>query len=136
MPDSDDPSGLLDAVLDRAGRGLDSVDTGGLLDRVLDPDGFRDRQHHSDDTPAPADFAEETKVELSALEVALKDRKRAERDRFRAATDSEYWFAVCFTSRAEKEKFLVAAQLMDTVGDKYLDGRQVAAVLGIEMGDA
>ena len=41
--------------------------------------------------------------------------------RFTAATDSEYWFAVCFESRAQKETFLDALGWLD-LGDKYLDG--------------
>lgn len=63
--------------------------------------------------------------ELTAMEQAYRDRARAEADRFTAATDSEFWFAVCFTSRDEKEDFLRefgAARL----GDKYLDGRALA----------
>jgi len=74
------------------------------------------------------DLAEDTARELTAMESAYRDRAVAERDRFRAATDSEYWFAVCFTSREEKEAFLAefgAAPL----GDKYLDGSALAATL-------
>jgi hypothetical protein len=121
------PDALWDRVLDTADP-LGTFDLDGLLDRVLDPDAHR---------PAPepepvGTFAEQATAQLSELEQGIKDRKRAERDRFRAATDSEYWFAVCFTSRAQKEEFLRAAGLWEA-GDKYLDGRLVADRFGIEL---
>jgi len=115
----------LDRVLDGVDA-LGTFDLDGLLDRVLDPDAHQP-------APEPAGtFADQAAVQLSALEQGIKDRKRAERDRFRAATDSEYWFAVCFTSRAQKEAFLKAAGLWE-YGDKYLDGRLLADRLGVEV---
>ncbi|RTE47903.1 hypothetical protein [Actinobaculum sp. 352] len=66
--------------------------------------------------------------ELSALEQSYRDRAKAEENRFRQATDSEYWIAVCFPSREEKEKFLRKWDLIDH-GDKYLDGRIVDHIL-------
>ena len=128
-----DPLPDLDRVLDAAYQLYDdgiapARETYDVLDRVLDPDAHR---------PAPepepvGTFAEQATAQLSELEQGIKDRKRAERDRFRAATDSEYWFAVCFTSRAQKETFLRAAGLWEH-GDKYLDGRLVADRFGIEL---
>lgn len=80
------------------------------------------------------DLAKDAAKEMSALHKGFKERASAEKDRFRKATDSEFWFAVCFESREEKEAFLksagVKAKLM---GDKYLDGRQLAKILGVEM---
>ena len=121
------PDALWDRVLDTADP-LGTFDLDGLLDRVLDPDA-----HRPVPEPEPVGtFAEQAVVQLTELEQGIKDRKRAERDRFRAATDSEYWFAVCFTSRAQKETFLRAAGLWEH-GDKYLDGRLVADRFGIEL---
>jgi len=71
-------------------------------------------------------------AELDALAKGFRERTKREDERFRLATDSEYWFAVCFKSRADKDAFLAAARLMP-VGDKYLDGYAVARTLGIEM---
>lgn len=65
---------------------------------------------------------------VATVEAALKAKKKAERERFRAATDSEYWFAVVFPSRAAKDEFL-ARHGLGHLGDKYLDGRLVDAVL-------
>lgn len=73
---------------------------------------------------------------LSEAEQAFKDRAKAEADRFELATDSEYWLAIGFQSRAQKEQFLAALReklgLKDD-GDKYLDGWEVAKALGITL---
>lgn len=82
---------------------------------------------------APGKPAEETsKRELSELEAAFKARADAEQRRFMLATDSEYWFAVCFQTRDQKEQFLRAMGLI-TLGDKYLDGWAVAKRLRVPL---
>lgn len=70
--------------------------------------------------------------EVSATLQAFKDRAKKEQERFELATDSEYWFAVCFQTRAQKEHFLKAVQLLQA-GDKYIDGRLLAKRMGIEL---
>jgi hypothetical protein len=77
-------------------------------------------------------LAQDAASEFTALEQGYRDRAKAESDRFKRATDSEFWVAVCFTTREEKDAFLAAANL-DTLGDKYLDGRAVADTLGIDL---
>jgi hypothetical protein len=77
---------------------------------------------------------EDAKQELTALQQGFRDRAKREAERFRLATDSEFWIAVCFKSREDKERFLRNAHLL-SVGDKYLDGYAVARVLGIPMND-
>src|SRR5574343_2114133 len=95
------------------------------LDAVLDPAARRPAPEPARESTGT--FAGDTAAELSALEQGIKDRKAAEKARFRAATDSEYWVALCFTSRAEKEAFLVAAGLL-VQRHKCPAGRLVAAV--------
>jgi hypothetical protein len=85
----------------------------------------------ADEKPAGS-FEEQAAAEIGELEAGIKSRKKAERDRFRAATDSEFWFAVCFTSRDEKDRFLKAAGLWEH-GDKYLDGQVVADTFDVDM---
>lgn len=80
------------------------------------------------DVEYTGDLSEDAARELTAMEQAYRERAKAEADRFRAATDSEFWFAVCFTSREEKEAFLAEFGL-GGLGDKYLDGREVTKVL-------
>ncbi len=70
--------------------------------------------------------------ETSAVLAAFKARAKAEQERFALATDSEYWVAVCFQTREQKEAWLEATQLLKH-GDKYIDGALVAKVMGIEL---
>lgn len=71
-------------------------------------------------------------AELSATLQAFKDRVDREAERFRLATDSEYWFAVCFQTREQKEAFLHAMKWY-ALGDKYLDGTLIAKRLGVSL---
>lgn len=96
-----------------------------------------------EDVEYTGDLAADCGREFDALQESFEERvnregmaerAKAERDRFRKATDSEFWFAVCFTTREEKEAFLSAAKVRKNIlGDKYLDGKRFAQVLGIEM---
>ena len=76
----------------------------------------------------------DTKAELNALQIGFKARREREAERYKNATDSEFWFAVCFHTREQKEKFLRLAQLIE-LGDKYLDGLEVAKALNINLKD-
>ena len=76
----------------------------------------------------------DTAAENSALLEGMKARNRQEQKRFTDATDSEYWFCLCFHTRAEKEAFLKALGWID-LGDKYLDGTAVAERLGVDLPD-
>ncbi|MBP2320475.1 hypothetical protein JOF56_000860 [Kibdelosporangium banguiense] len=84
------------------------------------------------DVEYTGDLATDSAAELDAVQQGFRDRTKREDERFRLATDSEYWFVLCFKSREDKEAFLKAAGLM-AVGDKYLDGYAVARVLDIPM---
>jgi len=47
--------------------------------------------------------------------------------------DSEFWIAICFQNREQKEEFLRLLKIPRPLGDKYLDGMKVAKVLGVEL---
>ena len=51
------------------------------------------------------------------------------------ATDTEFWFAVCFQSRDQKDAFLLATGWMEQTGDsdKYLDGQKLAQALNVKL---
>lgn len=66
-----------------------------------------------------------------ALEELLAERRR-QKERWRTTNDDEFWFAVCFQSRQQKEDFLQRAGLHD-MGDKYLDGLRLAAHFGVDI---
>lgn len=76
----------------------------------------------------------DARAELDALTVAYRERKSNEDKRFKQATDSEYWVAVCFESREQKDAFLRASHTA-ALGDKYVDGKRFAAMLGIPIPD-
>lgn len=58
------------------------------------------------------------------------ERKRATQERFRTATDPEFFFCVCFQSREQKEQFLELVGWSD-LGDKYINGLEVARRLKV-----
>lgn len=74
----------------------------------------------------------DSRAELDALAEGFRKRRARENDRFADATDSEYWFAVCFKNRRDKEAFLAAIKA-GRLGDKYLDGYALAKLLGVEL---
>lgn len=80
----------------------------------------------------PRDIETDVEEELSELLAGFKGRAKDENRRFMLATDSEYWFAVCFQTREQKEAFLTAMQWI-AQGDKYLDGQWVAKQLGVQL---
>jgi len=77
-------------------------------------------------------FEEEAAQDIPVLLSGFKQRAREEEQRLLDAVDSEYWVAVCFQTRAQKEEFLRKLGLLE-LGDKYLDGMEVAGVLGVEL---
>jgi hypothetical protein len=78
---------------------------------------------------------QEQEAKLNTIQQGFRARRKREGQRFEAATDSEYWFDVCFQSRAQKEAFLAALNWIQ-FGDKMLDGCAIAAALGIELPEA
>ena len=68
--------------------------------------------------------------EVGEAETAFRDRMEKEDKRRKLATDSEFWFAVHFKSREEKERFLRKYGL-NSIGDKYLPGVVVDRILDI-----
>ena len=75
------------------------------------------------------------KQDLDALQQGFRDAIKREDKRFELATDSEYWFAVCFQTREQKEFFLKAMELFEH-SDKYLNGDVVAEKLGVKLPEA
>jgi hypothetical protein len=117
----EEPEGLV--FDDTAGLGLE--DGGGLFaeDQPVDPIG-------EIDYPGTPDG--DLKATLDAVGEAFKARAKAERERFQAATDSEYWFAIAFESRAQKEAFLKFMKWA-RFGDKHIDGVALAEHMGVTL---
>lgn len=106
-------------------------------DAMTNDDVFERLQAQPEDNPLEdvsetSDLETDAHEELNAVQQGFRDRAKREADRFRLATDSEYWFCVCFKTREDKEAFLHAAKLI-AIGDKYLDGYQVARLIGMDL---
>jgi len=71
-----------------------------------------------------------SKDEMREVHNAFKDRAKNEQARFMRAVDSEYWCCICFQTREQKEAWLKATGLA-AIGDKYLDGKRVAAKMRV-----
>lgn len=76
--------------------------------------------------------AEKAEEAIKELPSAFSELAKEEQRRFVEATDSEYWFCVCFSTREEKDEFLRKSGLWD-YGDKYLDGAVVAEKMGVKI---
>ena len=86
-----------------------------------------------DDTvplPLGDDVEADVAVEMTETLRLLLEHKKRQRDLYRISNDDEFWLAICFQSREQKEAFLAALKLAD-LGDKYIDGLQVAQRLGV-----
>ena len=81
------------------------------------------------------DVEKDSEAELDALQKGFRDAIKREDKRFELATDSGYWFCVCFQSREQCNAFLKAMDLLE-IGDKYLDGQEVAKKLGVKLPEA
>jgi hypothetical protein len=78
------------------------------------------------------DLEKDTVAEASETLKAFRARAAAEEKRRMAAVDSEFWCAICFQTREQKESFLDQLGLL-VHGDKYLDGAVVARALGLTL---
>lgn len=77
----------------------------------------------------PAKKLEESCAEeVTEAEAAFRNRLVKEDKRRKAATDTEFWCAIYFQSREEKNRFLRKYGL-DKIGDKYLPGNTVDRIL-------
>jgi hypothetical protein len=85
-----------------------------------------------EDFEPTGDLETDATNEVSEVLAGFKQRARAEQDRFELATDSEFWFAVCFQSREQKEVFLQALNWFQH-GDKYLNGNLIADAIGVDL---
>lgn len=84
------------------------------------------------DVEYPGDVQGDFEAETGALRTSFMERMKAEQDTKRAALDSEHWFCVCFMTREQKDAFLNATG-WTVMGDKYIDGNELADVMKIEL---
>lgn len=125
---ADDPNAALLAQLQTAASisGMTSnAEVLAFLNADPDPDPLENVDYSGDEEA-------DAHAELDALHRGFRERAAREAERMMLATETEYWFCVCFKTRQDKEDFLAAAELL-LIGDKYLDGYATAKQLGITM---
>jgi hypothetical protein len=120
--------------LGRDGRKIQRVRAGEQLpdlDSLLDPRRVEDPLGNVEYT---GDVETDSAEEVSAALRAIKKEKRERRDQYRLLTDTEFWFAVCFQSREQKEEFLEKAGWAQAgLADKYIDGLALARLLNVDV---
>lgn len=143
-PPKSDPNELPQLDLPDMADDLGGGDVAGLLmpdaDELESADPFAEPPDDIENPLARVEYQENTeadsKAELDALQQAFAEREKhgkeanAVTEWMNSALDSEYWFCVCFINRAQKDEFLKRSGLIQ-LGDKYLDGRKVAKLLGV-----
>jgi len=88
--------------------------------------------------PAPTGDAEtDSAADLDELQSGFRKRAADESARFALATDTEYWAALCFQTREQRDHFFAALKVRDIgIGGRFYDGCAVAKALGITLPSA
>ena len=73
------------------------------------------------------------RAELKAIQTGFMERLLKERQRTIDKFDTEYWVALIFETREQKETFLAALDITIEEGDKYVDGYVIARKLKIAL---
>lgn len=81
--------------------------------------------------PGLEELEDQTLDDLGEVEKSFRERMKTENKRFLDMCDTEYWFCVCFTSRAQKEELLKLLKM--DVDEKYIDGRELAKAIKKEL---
>ncbi len=77
---------------------------------------------------------EDSRLEGEVMAAVLKQKEARERQAAAVdlANETEFWFAMYFQTREQKDAFLKAVKWFE-MGDKYLDGLLVAKEMGVEL---
>jgi hypothetical protein len=78
------------------------------------------------------DIEAETLQEVNDILAGFKSRQATEQARYEDAVDSQFWIAICFQTSEQAEEFLKKTGWLD-IGEKYLDGLEVAQRMGINL---
>lgn len=78
------------------------------------------------------DLERDAALELDEVAKGFRERAHREAERMELATNSDYWFCVCFATQAQRDAFIDAVGWRD-LGLRYLDGRVIAQRLGHDL---
>lgn len=76
---------------------------------------------------------EDTQAEIAVLKEAFKDPLQKEREQKEKLTDGNFWFAVYFKSKEQKEEFLKKSGASKITSGIYIDGVQLADIIGVQL---
>ena len=99
------------------------------LDLAMDLDAEVEIKSALDDYGYTGDIEQDTQAEVSAVKAGFIARAKTEEKRRQKATDSEFWCALCFQSRAQLDEFLRALKL--PLDQKYIEGQKLAKKIGV-----
>lgn len=80
----------------------------------------------------PDDIEAAPVAELDAVAKGFRERAAQEAQRFQDATDTGFYTCLVFENRAQLDAFLAGVGMLNQ-GDLYLDGRELAAKMGITL---
>lgn len=87
----------------------------------------RNNEHYLND----AEHDSELDAGVIADEFAvIRAARKQQAEAIELANDSEFWFAMYFQTREQKEAFVAALGLKQ---DKYIDGQEAARIMGIAL---
>jgi hypothetical protein len=94
---------------------------------------FEDVQDPLADQALTGSFEEDINVQMNATLRAAIDARKALEERFRIADDPNFYFLACFQSVDQKQEFLQKVGLESCAEDQFINGLQLADVLGINL---
>ena len=82
--------------------------------------------------PYDGTHEENAVAELDEMQIAFRARAKQEAERFKNTTDSTYYFCMVFESGEQASAFLAGIGYTGK-GDLFIDGREVAQSMGIDL---
>jgi hypothetical protein len=138
-PTSEDDGDDFDKLLGSDGSNIDALDDGLA---ALDVDQGRGGIPNAPEGYDPLaglepkdDIGEDAKQEMDTFRAEFSKLAKSEVDGAILANDSEFWCALVFQTREQKEAFLKAMGWIKN-GDKYIDGQWAAKKQGITLPEA
>lgn len=77
----------------------------------------------------------DSETELDAVAKGFRERREREDERRRNATDSQYYFVVCFRNNPDRDEFLARYNMGLHDGDWWVNGYELARMIGFDVGE-
>lgn len=110
----------------------------GAMGGIKFGDGFANRDTAPDPlagiTPT-GNIEDDSKTELDAVAKGFRERRAKEDERRLNATDSQYYFVVCFRNNPDRDEFLARYNMGLNDGDWWVNGYELARMIGFDVGE-